>query len=117
MNPVTLSQGPQLAPGAERRRSQRVFLRVAVTLHLAAPGQQATIRAHTMEVNDHGAMLISPQGFPAGTTLELENDRTRQRQRCRVVRAPREDKEGFQVPVEFEKPALGFWQISFPPTN
>jgi len=107
----------QLAPGVERRRSQRVVIRIGVTLHYAEQGRPASVRAYTLEVNDHGAMLICAHSFPAATKLELQHARTRQRQWCHVTRAPRETSEGFQIPVEFETPMKGFWQISFPSTN
>ena len=108
--------GPQLVPGEERRRSQRVMVRTAVTLHYVAQGKQIGVPAYTISVNDHGAMVLSPRDFPVGTRLEIEHTRTGQRVPCHVARASREIGEGFQVPLEFEKPAPGFWHINFPPT-
>ena len=107
----------QVLPGEERRRSQRVMIRVPVTLSLQVAGQTVTIRAETVAVNDHGAMLLCSRILAAGTKLELQNDRTRQKLPCRVTRAPQESPEGFLIPVEFAASSPGFWQISFPPTN
>jgi len=107
----------QLLPSEERRRSQRVMIRVPVTLHVNIANQVVTIHAETMAVNDHGAMLRCTRSFAADTKLELQNDRTRQRLPGRVTRTPRETPEGFLVPVEFAAPAPGFWQIAFPPTD
>jgi PilZ domain-containing protein len=101
----------------ERRRSQRVTLRVSVTIHLTAVGKATAIRSFTIDVNVHGALLVSPQSFPAGTHFMLENDRTRERMMCRVVRMPKSMPEGFHIPVEFEKSAPNFWKISFPPPD
>jgi hypothetical protein len=103
--------------GIERRRSQRVMIRMAVTIHLTAPGKATAWKAHTLDVNAHGALLVSPQSFPIGAHFTLENNQTRERQLCRVVRVPQATAEGFQVAVEFEKPAPNFWRISFPPPN
>jgi hypothetical protein len=101
--------------GIERRRSQRVMIQMAVTIHLTAPGKASALKAHTLDVNAHGALLLSPQSFPIGGHFTLENNQTRERQLCRVARAPQAAAEGFQVAVEFEKPSPNFWQISFPP--
>jgi hypothetical protein len=104
-------------PADERRRSQRVIIRVPVTLHFtpAKPGKPMV--AHTVAVNDHGAMLLCDQNHETGATFDLENARTHQRVGCRVTRVPHHSPEGFLVPVEFSKPSPGFWGISFPPTD
>jgi hypothetical protein len=68
-------------------------------------------------VNDHGAMLLCPQSMAASSTFELQNDRTQEKVKCRIVRTPVESAEGHMVPVEFLSAAPDFWRISFPPTN
>lgn len=93
------------------------MIRVPVTLHVTPVGQEVAIHAVTVAVNDHGAMLLCSRTLAAETKLELQNDRTRQRLSCRVMRPPRESPEGFLIPVEFEAPSAGFWHISFPPTD
>ncbi len=108
---------PQVVPGAERRRSQRVRIRVPVILTLEEARQTVTVRAETLEVNDQGAMLLCSRALTANTKFQLQNDRTREQLACRVTRAPQESREGFLIPVEFEPPVPGFWQISFPPTD
>ena len=101
----------------ERRRSQRVMIQVPVSLTYTVADQSVTVRAHTESVNDHGAMILCTRSIDSGTRLEVQNDRSRQRQPGRVTRAPRDTSEGFLVPVEFDAPIPGFWGISFPPTN
>jgi hypothetical protein len=93
------------------------MIRVPVTLSLQVAGQTVTIRAETVAVNDHGAMLLCSRTLTAGTKFELENDQTRQKLPCRVTRAPQEGPEGFLIPVEFATASPGFRQISFPPTD
>ncbi len=109
--------GNQLVPSEERRRSQRVMVRTPVTLYVWVANQELSIRAETVAVNDHGAMLQCLRNLPAETKLEIQNDRTRQRLPCRVTRTPRDTPEGYLIPVEFEVPSPGFWHISFPPPN
>ncbi len=110
-------RGPQVSPGAERRRSQRVMIRIPVTLQYSVANQGVTVRAHTVSVNDHGALLVCPRRIEAGMSLELQNEHTRQRVAGRTTRSPQETAEGFLVPVEFESRKESFWNISFPPPN
>lgn len=103
--------------GEERRRSQRVLLRVRATVHVNLHGKPASVEVTTLSVNTHGALLVSPQSIPASSELVLEHSHTRQRVACKVARPPREMPEGFHIPVEFDPPAPGFWQIDFPPAD
>lgn len=114
--PLGKLQPKQGVPGEERRRSQRVVIRVAVQLQITLQGQTSDVKAETVVVNDHGAMVLASRGFPLGTRLELTDQRTQKSSPCRVVRPPRETSEGFQLAVEFEKPLPGFWHIYFPPS-
>jgi hypothetical protein len=104
-------------PGEERRRSQRVIIHVPVTLLATEDGQTVRIDAHTVAVNIHGAMIVSPRTLEADATLQMVNERTQEKIASRVTRAPRESSEGYLIPVEFTSPAPNFWQISFPPSN
>jgi hypothetical protein len=110
-----IDAGPQLLPGDERRRSQRVMIRIPVTLEMTVAGKKVTVRAGTASVNDHGAMLLCTKNLPVDTTFEMVNDRTNEKQSCRVTRAATENQQGYLIPVEFAAPAPGFWHISFPP--
>jgi hypothetical protein len=110
-----IDAGPQLLPGDERRRSQRVMIRIPVTLEMTVAGKKVTVRAGTASVNDHGAMLLCTKNLPMDTTFEMVNDRTNEKQSCRVTRTATENQQGYLIPVEFAAPAPGFWHISFPP--
>lgn len=107
----------QAVAGEERRRSQRVLLRVRASIHVALDGKPTTFDTSTLSVNSHGALVILKQGLPNETRLVLEHHGTRERIACKVVRAPRENPEGFQIPIEFDSPAPNFWGISFPPAD
>jgi len=106
-----------LLTGEERRRSQRVILRIPVTLRFIVAGKTVVVPATTVSVNDHGAMLLCKRGFDTQTVVELENDRTSEKMQCRVTRTPIENADGYLVPVEFAKPSPQFWRISFPPRD
>ena len=103
--------------GEERRRAQRVIIRIPVTMELTMSGEKISVQAHTVAVNIHGAMVLCSRSLEAETTLEIRNERTRETTGARVTRSPRESAEGYLIPIEFIAPSPAFWQISFPPTN
>ena len=106
-----------LLPGEDRRRSQRVIIRVPVTLLVTENGKEVKIAAHTVAVNVHGAMVVCPRSLDADTTFEVVNERTNDQAVSRVTRSPRESSEGFLIPLEFTSPSPNFWQITFPPAS
>ena len=107
-------QGPTEAPGEERRHSQRVMIRVPLTLEIMKAGKAIQVSANTVAVNTLGAMVLSPRPLDAQTRLVIINERTSERVGARVTRNPRESAEGFLIPLEFDGPMPTFWQISFP---
>jgi hypothetical protein len=109
--------GAQVLRGEERRRSQRVMIRIPVTLEFGPEGKTVTVEATTASVNEHGAMLLCPRTLAAEMQLQIKRPGTSQQQLCRITRAPIESAEGYLIPMEFTSPAPGFWGISFPPTN
>jgi hypothetical protein len=113
--PLQVDAGPQLQPAEERRRSQRVIIQIPVTLEMSVAGKKVTVKATTASVNDHGAMLVCTKNFSVETRFDLINERTAQKQNCRVTRAPVENRQGFLIPVEFTAITPNFWHIVFPP--
>jgi hypothetical protein len=103
--------------GEERRRSQRVLLRIRANIHVNLRGKQTTLEVRTLSVNPYGAMIIAGENLPSQTRLVLENSVTQERVACRVVHPAKEMPEGFHVPVEFDSPAPHFWMIDFPPED
>jgi PilZ domain len=114
---ASASAPSQALAGEERRRSQRVLLRVRANIHVALQGKPTTFDTTTLSVNSHGAMIILKQGLPPDTRLVLEHCGTKERVACKVVRPSREIPEGFQIPIEFDSPAPNFWGIAFPPSD
>jgi len=101
----------------ERRRGQRVTLRIKVLVHVALQGKATSFAAATMSVSPDGALVVIERGLPIDTRLVLEHSGTRERVACRIARQPREMPEGFHVTLEFDSPAPDFWKIAFPPAG
>jgi hypothetical protein len=97
----------------ERRRAQRVLLKMRVLVHVA--GKPNPITGHTHTVSENGAMLILPDGLPEGTKLSIENPKAQKTVEARVVRPPQMGHDGAHVPVDFTTPSPAFWNIFFPP--
>lgn len=97
----------------ERRRAQRVLLRMPVLLHV--PNKPEPVKAETHTVSQTGAMLLVAEGFPAGAKLTIEHPQTNNRVEVRIVRAARLSQGGSLQPVEFTTPAPHFWGVFFPP--
>jgi hypothetical protein len=108
---------PQPYGGIDRRRTQRVMIRIGVTLYTTIQGEKRHLKVFTSDVNVHGALLLCPQAFALGAKFEMEHNVTREMQVCRVVRPPKPVGSEFLVPVQFEKSAPDFWKISFPPAD
>jgi hypothetical protein len=97
----------------ERRRAQRVLLRIPVRAHLKGKDKPLEGTTHTVSVS--GGMIILRQGLEAGTKFILENPQTKEKVEVNVVRPSQINPEGSLVAVEFLAPAPRFWNIFFPP--
>jgi hypothetical protein len=97
----------------ERRRAQRVLLRVPVRLTVA--GQEQRVEAETHTVSATGALVILAEPLQQGTELTIENAFNEKKIEAHVVRPPQFSSEGSLVPIEFSVPAPNFWNIFFPP--
>jgi len=130
LTPLQKPNTPQAVPGVqvkrsattvrpqtneERRRAQRVLLRMPVLIHL--PGKTNPIQGFTHTVSASGAMIILAEGLPSGSKLAIENPKTQKRVEAHVVRPPQMNPEGSLVPIEFTTPAPQFWNIFFPPST
>ena len=98
----------------ERRRAQRVMLRVTVLVHVT--GKVEPIRATTVTVSENGGMLVMAEGLPMGAKITLENPRSQKKVEAHVVRAAQNSTDGMQVPLEFSAPSPNFWGVFFPPS-
>lgn len=96
----------------ERRRAQRVLLRIAVVIHVAG---KPPIQGHTHTVSASGAMIVMREALAEGTKVTIENLKTQAQVEAKVVRPPQTTNEGSLVPVEFSTPSPTFWNVFFPP--
>lgn len=123
VKPGPIATAPTVSPvkhviaGEERRRSQRVLLRVHASVHVALKDKQVKIDVTTLSVNNHGALVVLKQSLPTDAQIILEHGTTKERIGCKIARPAREMPEGFHIPLEFESPAPNFWGIAFPPSD
>jgi PilZ domain-containing protein len=97
----------------ERRRAQRVLLRININIQLE--GKTNVMHGQTHTVSENGGMLILSDSLPENAKISIENARTQKKVDARVVRQGQHTSEGFLVPVEFLAPSPAFWSVFFPP--
>ena len=97
----------------ERRRAQRVLLRVSGRIRLA--GKTQAIEGATHTVSATGGLIVLSEALPQGTKLTIENITTQKKVEAHVPRPPQYSSEGSLVPIEFSAPAPNFWNVFFPP--
>ena len=103
---------------ANRRRSERVMLRMKVTV--IAEDVQRQLRqeeALTLVVNAHGGLLQMKMDVHVGQPMRLVNLQNKVEQNCRVVRIDETGTEFFSVAFEFDQPNPKFWPVVFPPAD
>ncbi len=98
----------------ERRRAQRVLLRMPIHVHM--DGKPEPVGGVTHTVSENGGLIILPDPLTVGTKITIENPKTQKRVEAKVARPPQISGEGSLVPVEFSTPSPGFWGIVFPPS-
>jgi hypothetical protein len=97
----------------ERRRAQRVLLRIAVKVHVT--GKTQIFDGFTHTVSSNGALIIIPEALAQGTKVTIENVKTQKTIEATVVRPPQFNSDGSLIPVEFGAVSPNFWNIFFPP--
>jgi len=115
-----LSHGTGIKPGLtrpltseERRRAQRVLLKIAVRVHVTGKTQIMEGFTHTVSAN--GALIIIPEALAQGTKITVENVKTGKSVEATVARPPQFSPDGSMIPVEFGSGSPNFWNIFFPP--
>jgi hypothetical protein len=101
-----------------RRRSQRVLMKVPVRVGLhagnAALSEEDT---HTLAVSAHGALIAVSAPLYRGQRLTLSNPQTRDSLECVVAHIDKFPDEQVKVGVEFLLPNPTFWHVAFPPKD
>ena len=103
---------------ANRRRSQRVLMRVPVRVSgQAADGASFEEETHTLSISPHGALLVLTPAVQRGQRFILANLQTKAALECVVAHLERLPGEPIQVGVEFSLPNPAFWRVAFPPKD
>ncbi|HEV8385293.1 MAG TPA: zinc-dependent alcohol dehydrogenase [Candidatus Acidoferrales bacterium] len=104
--------------GKEKRRSQRLLLRIPVVVTLTgSDGKPVSEATHTVVVNAHGALVQLKTVAAENQRVVLENKSSGERQSCRVVWFRKEDDALYHAALEFVTPAPKFWHVDFPPAD
>ena len=111
------SLSSNLAPMSNRRRSQRVLLRIPISVEFSGPDKQSIVEAtHTLVVSAHGGLLYLKAKISIGQLVTVKNPDTKDEQFCRVVYVNTQ-LDNAEVGIEFMKPAPTFWRVTFPPSD
>lgn len=99
----------------ERRRSQRVFLKVPVRVYgTYADGSRFYEEGLTIMVSVHGALLEVEVRAEVGLAMILTNMASGEDMPCRVIYLEKEKTKKPQFAVEFHQEAPNFWPVAFP---
>jgi hypothetical protein len=129
---------------SNRRRSQRVFLKIRVVARFRLLEREWVVDGDSMVVNAHGGTVYLPVApMFLGDIITLTNPATNHCETCRVLRidsmparpldpAPTKNStgappsrnvvatpstHGFEVAFAFDRPSPNFWSVAFPPTD
>jgi len=112
------SLSSHLATKNDRRRSQRVLLRMPIAVIGPGPDKKMTReQGYTSVVNAHGALITLELPLRVGQVIILQNPETGEEQSCRVIRVSPVREGKAEVGIEFLTPAPNFWRVSFPPAD
>jgi hypothetical protein len=101
-----------------RRRSQRVALRIPIAVIAPGPDKQMVREeTETLVVNAHGALIYLNLKIVVGQVVILQNPETSEEQPCRVFRSNPAGEGKNEVGIEFLKPTPNFWHVAFPPKD
>ena len=101
-----------------RRRSQRVLMKVPVRVGLHAGNAAVTEEeTYTLAVSAHGALVAVSTPMYRGQRLTLMNPQTRDSLECVVAHIDKFPDEQVKIGVEFLLPNPTFWHVAFPPKD
>jgi hypothetical protein len=108
----------ELATGADRRRSERLFLDVSLIVRGVSVERKVFLEpTFTMSVSAHGALVVMSTKVALGQTLFLRDPGTQNEMEGRVTRFGPLHGNQAQVGFNFMQPTLTFWPAVFPPKS
>jgi hypothetical protein len=103
---------------ANRRRSQRVLMKLPVRVSAQAGGASLfEVETHTLAISAHGALIALAVPVYRGRRLTLSNVQTKATLECVVAHIDKFPGDQIQVGVEFMLPNPTFWHVAFPPKD
>jgi PilZ domain len=102
---------------ANRRRSQRVLMKIPVRVSGRTGEKAFHEETHTLAVSAHGASLVVAKTVTRGERFTLLNLHTNETLECVVAHIGIFPGEATQVGVEFMLPNPTFWRVAFPPKD
>ncbi len=103
---------------ANRRRSQRVLMKIPVSVLVQPPGAEPSEEeTYTLAVSAHGALLAFSVPVYRGQRLTLSNPQTKAKLECVVAHIDKFQDQEIHVGVEFLLPNPTFWHVAFPPKD
>lgn len=106
-------------PAMDRRRSQRVLIRMPVLVTgVTRAGKRVTEKSEAIVISRHGALLKAENDLKPGSEVEIENPANHQTARYRVVWTSDRPTEGrWDVGLDFGSATHNIWGIEFPPAD
>jgi hypothetical protein len=98
----------------DRRRSERVMLRLDLLVRLEISEGRLQTHAFTLAVNTNGGQLRSPFRMAAGQKITLINPQTGKDVECRVVGVDRTAEGDYLAAFAFGQPDPSFWPTANP---
>jgi len=109
--------GIRLNP-ADRRRSQRILLPIAVRVSgERADGRRLEELTSTLVVNAHGALLQLREPVSEGQMLAIKNMTTGEETNCTVRDISAVPGGLMEIGLEFTEARSRFWRVAFPPPD
>src|ERR1700730_1561361 len=108
----------ELTTGADRRRSERLFLDVSLIIRGVSVERKVFLEpTFTISVSAHGALVVMSTKVALGQTLFLRDPGTQKEMEGRVTRFGPLHGNQAQVGFNFMQPTLAFWPAVFPPKS
>jgi PilZ domain len=103
---------------ANRRRSQRVLMRLPVRVSGQGSGASSfEEETYTLAISAHGALIAVSAPVYRGQRFTLSNMQTKGTLECVVAHIDKAPGELTRVGVEFMLPNQTFWRVAFPPKD
>jgi hypothetical protein len=103
---------------ANRRRSQRVLMRLPVRVSGEGSGARSFQEdTYTLAISAHGALISIAGPVYRGQRFTLSNMQTKATLECVVAHVDKAPGEATRAGVEFMLPNETFWRVAFPPKD